>query len=230
MLRPWDDGTNSNRQRAEPRARGVRVRKDSTRLIIAGTTAMLRRKVRRSRSRTRILTPSQKVLKEEQKRTGIKLLWGTASAFSNPLHAQRRDELQCRCVRVRCRADQEGDKVTHELKGRRLHVLGRARGYMTLLNTDMKARVEPSGCVAAHGGGSQEEDRVQRPVLHRAEAERADKHQYDSDSAACLSFLREHDLLPHFKLNIETNHATLAGHASQHELGSRGRSRRARQH
>jgi xylose isomerase len=44
------------------------------------------------------------------------------------------------------------------------------------------------------------------------------KHQYDSDAAACLNFLREYDLLPHFKLNIETNHATLAGHSMQHEL------------
>src|SRR5204862_8054950 len=44
------------------------------------------------------------------------------------------------------------------------------------------------------------------------------KHQYDSDAAACLNFLREHDLLPHFKLNLETNHATLAGHSMQHEM------------
>jgi xylose isomerase len=44
------------------------------------------------------------------------------------------------------------------------------------------------------------------------------KHQYDSDAAACLNFLRQFDLMPHFKLNIETNHATLAGHSMQHEL------------
>src|SRR5687768_6632819 len=44
------------------------------------------------------------------------------------------------------------------------------------------------------------------------------KHQYDSDAAACLNFLREYDLLDDFKLNIETNHATLAGHTMQHEL------------
>ncbi|MEN0111942.1 MAG: xylose isomerase, partial [Planctomycetota bacterium] len=44
------------------------------------------------------------------------------------------------------------------------------------------------------------------------------KHQYDSDAAACLNFLRQFDLLPHFKLNLETNHATLAGHTMQHEL------------
>src|SRR5204862_6949912 len=44
------------------------------------------------------------------------------------------------------------------------------------------------------------------------------KHQYDSDAAACLNFLREHDLLPHLKLNLETNHATLAGHSMQHEM------------
>src|SRR3989442_7961233 len=44
------------------------------------------------------------------------------------------------------------------------------------------------------------------------------KHQYDSDAAACLNFLREHDLLGHFKLNLETNHALLAGHTMQHEL------------
>ena len=44
------------------------------------------------------------------------------------------------------------------------------------------------------------------------------KHQYDSDAAACLNFLRTYDLLPHFKLNLETNHATLAGHEMMHEL------------
>ena len=52
------------------------------------------------------------------------------------------------------------------------------------------------------------------------------KHQYDFDAAACLNFLREYDLLPHFKLNMETNHATLAGHTMQHELevaGAAGR-------
>ena len=57
------------------------------------------------------------------------------------------------------------------------------------------------------------------------------KHQYDSDAAACLNFLRQYDLFPHFKLNIETNHATLAGHTMQHELevaGSAGAVRRPR--
>ena len=51
------------------------------------------------------------------------------------------------------------------------------------------------------------------------------KHQYDSDAAACLNFLRAYDLLPHFKLNIETNHATLAGHEMMHELEVRRRCR-----
>ena len=54
------------------------------------------------------------------------------------------------------------------------------------------------------------------------------KHQYDSDAAACLNFLREYDLLDDFQLNIETNHATLAGHTMQHELEVGGRGGRAR--
>ena len=57
-----------------------------------------------------------------------------------------------------------------------------------------------------------------RPVLHRAQAERADQASVRFDAAACINFLRAYDLADHFKLNIETNHATLAGHTMMHEL------------
>lgn len=68
------------------------------------------------------------------------------------------------------------------------------------------------------------------PFLIQPKPKEPTKHQYDLDAAACLNFLPAYDLKPYFKLNIETNHATLAGHTMMHELGLRRPSRRPRLH
>ena len=160
-----------------------------------------------------------KVLKEEQKRTGIKLLWGTANAFSNPRYVHG--------ASTSCNADvfayaaaqvKKAMEVTHELGGEGYTFWGGREGYMTLLNTDMKREQEHLAKFLHLAVDYKKKIGFKGQFYIEPKPKEPTKHQYDSDAAACLNFLREFDLLPHFKLNIETNHATLAGHTMQHEL------------
>ncbi len=160
-----------------------------------------------------------KVLKEEQKRTGIKLLWGTANAFSNPRYVHG--------ASTSCNADvfayaaaqvKKAMEVTHELGGEGYTFWGGREGYMTLLNTDMKREQEHLAKFLHMAVDYKKKIGFKGQFYIEPKPKEPTKHQYDSDAAACLNFLREFDLLPHFKLNIETNHATLAGHTMQHEL------------
>ena len=160
-----------------------------------------------------------KVLKAEQKRTGIKLLWGTANLFSNPRYVHG--------ASTSCNADvfayaaaqvKQAMEVTHELGGEGYTFWGGREGYMTLLNTDMKREQEHLAKLLHLAVAYKKQIGFKGQFYIEPKPKEPTKHQYDSDAAACLNFLREFDLLPHFKLNIETNHATLAGHTMQHEL------------
>jgi xylose isomerase len=160
-----------------------------------------------------------KVLKEEQNRTGIKLLWGTANLFSNPRFVHG--------ASTSCNADvfafaaaqvKKALEITHELGGEGYTFWGGREGYMTLLNTDMKREQEHLAKFLHLAVDYKKKIGFKGQFYIEPKPKEPTKHQYDSDSAACLNFLREYDLLPHFKLNIETNHATLAGHSMQHEL------------
>ncbi|MFO1488283.1 MAG: xylose isomerase [Verrucomicrobiota bacterium] len=160
-----------------------------------------------------------KVLKEEQQRTGIKLLWGTANAFSNPRYLHG--------AGTSCNADvfayaaaqiKKAMEVTHELGGEGYTFWGGREGYMTLLNTDMKRELNHLAALLHMAVDYKKKIGFKGQFYIEPKPKEPTKHQYDSDSAACLNFLREHGLLSHFKLNIETNHATLAGHTMQHEL------------
>lgn len=100
---------------------------------------------------------------------------------------------------------------------------------MTLLNTDLKREQEHLGRFLQMAVDYKKKIGFKGQFYIEPKPKEPTKHQYDSDAAACLNFLREFGLLPHFKLNIETNHATLAGHTMQHELevaGARARSAR----
>src|ERR1035441_214956 len=158
-----------------------------------------------------------KVLKEEQKRTGIKLLWGTANLFSHPRFVHG--------ASTSCNADvfafaaaqvKKALEVTHELGGEGYTFWGGREGYMTLLNTDMKREQEHLAKFLHLAVAHKKKIGFQGQFYIEPKPKEPTKHQYDSDAAACLNFLREFDLLPHFKLNIEANHATLAGHTMQH--------------
>jgi xylose isomerase len=160
-----------------------------------------------------------KVLKEEQKRTGIKLLWGTANLFSNPRFVHG--------AGTSCNADvfafaaaqiKKALEVTHELGGAGYTFWGGREGYMTLLNTDMKRELNHLATLLHLAVAYKKQIGFQGQFYIEPKPKEPTKHQYDSDAAACLNFLREYGLLPHFKLNIEANHATLAGHTMQHEL------------
>jgi xylose isomerase len=219
MLRPWDDGTNSvanaqNRVRAAFEFMG---KLDAPYYCwhdrdVAPEGATLTES-------NKNFDAVAKVLKEEQKRTGIKLLWGTANAFSNPRYMHG--------AGTSCNADvfafaaaqiKKAMEVTHELKGEGYTFWGGREGYMTLLNTDMKRELNHLAALLHMAVDYKKKIGFKGQFYIEPKPKEPTKHQYDSDSAACLNFLREHDLLPHFKLNIETNHATLAGHTMQHEL------------
>ena len=164
-----------------------------------------------------------KVLKEEQKRTGVKLLWGTTNAFSHPRFVHG--------ASTSCNADvfafaacqvKKAMEVTHELGGEGYTFWGGREGYQTLLNTDMKREQEHLAKFLHLAVAHKKAIGFKGQFYIEPKPKEPTKHQYDSDAAACLNFLREFDLLPHFKLNIETNHATLAGHTMQHELETAG--------
>ena len=160
-----------------------------------------------------------KVLEDEQKRTGIKLLWGTANLFSNPRYVHG--------AATSCNADvfafgaaqvKKAIEVTHELGGAGYVFWGGREGYSTLLNTDMKREQEHLARFLHMAVDYKKAIGFKGQFYIEPKPKEPTKHQYDSDAAACLNFLREYDLLKDFKLNIETNHATLAGHTMLHEL------------
>jgi len=160
-----------------------------------------------------------KVLKREQKRTGTKLLWGTAQLFVHPRYMHG--------AATSCNADvfayaaaqvKKALEVTHELGGEGYVFWGGREGYSTLWNTDMKRELEHLARFLHMAVDYRKKIGFKGQFYIEPKPKEPTKHQYDSDAAACLNFLREYDLIDHLKLNLETNHATLAGHTMQHEL------------
>jgi xylose isomerase len=109
-------------------------------------------------------------------------------------------------------------EVTHRLGGEGYTFWGGREGYSTLLNTNMKRELDHLARFLHMAVDYKKEIGFTGQFYIEPKPQEPTTHQYDSDSAACLNFLREYDLLEHFKLNIETNHATLAGHTMEHEL------------
>ena len=218
-VRPWDDGSDSianaqNRVRAafefiEKLGAPFYAFHDRD-VAPEGTTL---------RQTNKNLDAVVKVMKEEQKRTGVRLLWGTACLFAHPRYAHG--------AATSCNADvfafaaaqaKKAIEVTHELGGEGYVFWGGREGYSSLLNTDMKRELEHLAKFLHMAVDHKKKIGFKGQFYIEPKPKEPTKHQYDSDAAACLNFLREHDLLGHLKLNIETNHATLAGHTMQHEL------------
>ena len=95
---------------------------------------------------------------------------------------------------------------------------GGREGYTTLLNTDMKRELDHLAAFLHMAVDYKKKIGFKGQLYIEPKPKEPTKHQYDSDAAACLNFLREYDLLDHLKLNLESNHATLAGHSMQHEM------------
>ncbi|MEZ0256317.1 MAG: xylose isomerase [Chthoniobacter sp.] len=159
------------------------------------------------------------LLKAEQQRTGIKLLWGTAQLFVHPRYMQGAATSPNAEVFAFAAAQvKKAIEATHELGGEGYTFWGGREGYSTLWNTDMKRELEHLAKFLHLAVDYAKEICFKGQFYIEPKPKEPTKHQYDSDAAACLNFLREYNLLPHFKLNLETNHATLAGHSMQHEM------------
>ncbi|MEO1831938.1 MAG: xylose isomerase, partial [Akkermansiaceae bacterium] len=154
-----------------------------------------------------------------QKQTGKKLLWGTACLFGHPRYAHgastspNADVFAYSASQVKNAID-----ATHRLGGPGYTFWGGREGYGSLINTDMKREVDHLAAFLHMAVDYAKSIGYTGQFYIEPKPREPSTHQYDSDSAACLNFLREYDLLEHFKLNIETNHATLAGHTMEHEL------------
>jgi xylose isomerase len=154
-----------------------------------------------------------------QKKTGIKVLWGTANLFSNP-RFQNGAASSCTPEVFAFAAAQvkKAIEITHKLGGAGFVFWGGREGYETLLNTnygleqDNIARLFTMARDYARGIG------FTGPFYIEPKPREPMKHQYDFDAATAISFLRKYGLDKDFRMNIEANHATLAGHTFQHEL------------
>ncbi len=158
-------------------------------------------------------------LKEKQNETGVKLLWGTACLFSHPRYSQGAATSPDSSVYAYAGAQvKKAMEATKELDGLGYTFWGGREGYSTLLNTNMKREIDHLAAFLHMAVDHAKKIGFDGPFYIEPKPREPSTHQYDSDAAACLNFLREYDLMEHFRLNIETNHATLAGHTMEHEL------------
>ena len=157
--------------------------------------------------------------KELMRTSSTKLLWGTAKCFYHPRFMfGAATSPQPKVFAYTAAQVKKALEVTKELGGQNYVFWGGREGYETLLNTDMKMELENMARFLHMAVDYANEIGFKGQFLIEPKPLEPTKHQYDSDSATCYAFLKEFDLLPYFKLNIETNHATLAGHTIQHEL------------
>jgi xylose isomerase len=158
-------------------------------------------------------------LEKAQKATGVKLLWGTACLFSHKRYNQGAGTSPYADVFAYGAAQvKKALEVTHRLGGEGYVFWGGREGYATLYNTDMKRELNHLAALLKMAVAHKKRIGFKGDFFIEPKPREPSTHQYDSDSAACLNFLREHDLMGELKLNIETNHATLAGHTMMHEL------------
>ena len=158
-------------------------------------------------------------LEQEQKRTGVKLLWGTANLFSNPRFVHG--------ASTSCNADvfayaaaqvKKAIEVAHRLGGVNYVFWGGREGYSNLYNTDLKRELDHMARFFHLAVEAKKKIGFTGQFLIEPKPKEPTVHQYDFDCAAVVAFLRTYGLADDFKLNVETNHATLAGHTMMHEL------------
>jgi len=167
-------------------------------------------------SRMQIITD---YAKQKQAETGVKLLWGTANVFSNPRYMNGAStNPDFNVVTWAGTQVKNAIDATIKLGGENYVFWGGREGYMSLLNTDMKRETEHLGKFLTMARDYARKNGFKGTFFIEPKPMEPTKHQYDYDSATVIGFLRHFGLEKDFKLNIEVNHATLAGHTFQHEL------------
>ncbi|MDR0658171.1 MAG: xylose isomerase [Mediterranea sp.] len=157
--------------------------------------------------------------KQKQAETGIKLLWGTANVFSHKRYMNGAatnpdfDVVARAAVQIRNAID-----ATIELGGSNYVFWGGREGYMSLLNTDQKREKDHLAQLLKAARDYARARGFKGTFLIEPKPMEPTKHQYDADTETVIGFLKAHGLDKDFKVNIEVNHATLAGHTFEHEL------------
>ncbi len=158
-------------------------------------------------------------LKEKQAASGIKLLWGTANLFSSRKYMNGAATNPDFTVLAHAGAQVKAAlDATIALGGENYVFWGGREGYMSLLNTNMKREKEHLASFLKAARDYGRKNGFTGKFFIEPKPCEPSKHQYDYDCETVIGFLREHDLLNDFSLNIEVNHATLAGHTFTHEL------------
>jgi len=157
--------------------------------------------------------------KQKQAESGVKLLWGTANLFSHRRYMNGASTnpnfhvLAHGAAQVKAALD-----ATIALGGENYVFWGGREGYMSLLNTNMKREQEHLAKFLHASKDYARKQGFKGTFFIEPKPCEPTKHQYDYDAATVISFLRQYDLMEDFKLNLEVNHATLAGHTFQHEV------------
>lgn len=157
--------------------------------------------------------------KQKQADSGIKLLWGTSNLFSHPRYMNGAatnpnfDVLAYAAGQVKIAID-----ATIALNGQNYVFWGGREGYMSLLNTDMKREQEHLAQFLSVSRDYARKQGFEGTFLIEPKPMEPTKHQYDYDAATAIGFINKYGLQDDFKLNLEVNHATLAGHTFEHEL------------
>src|SRR5207253_1393935 len=154
-------------------------------------------------------------------RTGAKLLWGTANLFSHPRYAAGAatnpdpEIFAYAAAQVKLALE-----ATHRLSGANYVLWGGREGYETLLNTDLRQEEVQFARFLALVAEHKHRIGFKGTLLIEPKPQEPTKHQYDYDVATVVGFLQRHDLAAEYRLNLEANHATLAGHSFHHEVAS----------
>lgn len=158
-------------------------------------------------------------IKEEMDRTGIKLLWNTANLFSHPRYLKgaatspNADVFAYSAAQVK-----KGLDISKKLQGLNYVFWGGREGYESLLNTDLELEQDNLATFLKMAVDYSEKINHSVQFLIEPKPKEPMKHQYDFDAATTMAFLLKYELADHFKLNLEANHATLAGHTFYHEI------------
>jgi xylose isomerase len=160
-----------------------------------------------------------KVAEEMQKATGIKLLWGTANLFSNRRYmCGASTNPDAHVFAYGAAQVKKAMEVTKFLGGENYVFWGGREGYQSFLNTDMKRELDHLARFLGMAADYKKEIGFTGTLLIEPKPKEPTKHQYDFDAATVMGFLRTYGLEKEYKLNIEANHGTLAGHSFEHEL------------
>ncbi|MGF1771416.1 xylose isomerase [Vibrio wakamikoensis] len=161
------------------------------------------------------------VFEQKQVETGMKLLWGTANAFSNPRYmAGAATNPDPKVFAYAATQIFNAMNATHRLGGENYVLWGGREGYETLLNTDLRQEREQLGRLMQMVVEHKHKIGFKGAILIEPKPQEPTKHQYDYDTATVYGFLKQFGLENEIKVNIEANHATLAGHSFHHEVAT----------